>query len=136
MMSTTKIFLLVGAIIAVIVIPLLILYLTNPVIFGDHTGVIENIIVDLPAGYMVALVLDYTFRHREEKERDRVARVGLSETSCVLNRLLTTFASMVKAASDSFQPNTMEELFESRSTELVSLHLHLNANAPMLTPIT
>jgi len=134
--STKKIFVLFGVIVCIITVTLLIVYIVFPSIFGRYTGIVENIIVDLPSAYIIAVVLDLTFRLRQEKAVATIAKVGLSEASSIINGILSLFGNMVKASSDGFVPTTIRELFSEESSALISLHLGLDRNAPVTPAVS
>ncbi len=129
-MSTTKIFIIFGIFVVIITFPLIILYIWFPELLGRYTGLVENIIVGLIGAIVVATALDFTLRRRQEKALEKVARVGLSQASQIINRMMSLFAGMVKASSDGFVPSKIEELFGDKASELISLHLALRENAP------
>jgi len=135
-MSTTKIFIIFGVCVAIVTAPLIITYVWFPIILGRYISIVENIIAGLIGAYLVALALDFTLRHRQEKAAEKVARVGLSEASQTINAMIALFASMVKASSEGFTPSTMEDLFGSKAAELISLHLALGSRAPVTSSIT
>lgn len=130
-LSTTKVFVLFGLFVGIVTITLIIILVGFPSTLGRYTGVVENVVVDLPSAYIIAIVLDFTFRRRQEKAAETISRVGLSEVSSIINGVLGLFGSMVKASSEGFIPSTIEELFGKESAELISLHLSLDGNAPV-----
>lgn len=134
-MSTTKVFIIFGICVLVVIIPLTVLYVWFPSIIGRYNDIIENIIVGLPGAYVVALALDFTLRRRQERALAKVARVGLTETSRTINHILSFFASMIKASSTEFKPSTIDDLFSIKAAELISLHLALDRPAPVTSKI-
>lgn len=135
-MSTTKIFVIFGICVAVLTIPLIVMYIWFPLVLGRHISLVENIIVGAIGTYVVALALDFTLRRRQEKAVEKVARVALSEASQSINRMMSLFSSMIKASSDGFVPSTIEDLFGAKSIDLISLHLALSSRAPVTSNIT
>ncbi|MBU2535539.1 MAG: hypothetical protein KKD83_05160 [Chloroflexi bacterium] len=135
-MSTTKIFVIFGICVAILTIPLIVMYIWFPLLLGRHISLVENIIVGTIGTYVVALALDFTLRRRQEKAVIKVARIALSEASQSINRMMSFFAGMIKASSDGFVPTTIEELFSARSMDLIFLHLSLSNNAPVTPKIT
>lgn len=133
--STTRIFVIFGIFVVIVTVPLLFLYVWNPAMLGRFISLVENIIIGLPGAYIVALALDFTIRRRQERAMERVARVGLSEASQAINRMMSLFAGMVKASSDGFIPSTIEDLFGTNATELISFHLGLDKRAPVFPEI-
>jgi len=135
-MSTTKIFIIFGICVAVLTIPLIVMYIWFPLVLGRHISLVENIIVGTIGTYVVALALDFTLRRRQEKAVEKVARVALAETSQNINGMMSLFASMIKASSDGFVPSTIEDLFGAKAMDLISLHLSLSSRAPVTSNIT
>lgn len=135
-MSTTKIFISFGVFVAIITVPLTIIYIRSPIIFGRYINIVENSIVGLIGAYLVAIALDFTLRHRQEKAAEKVARIGLSEASQQINAMLVLFALMVKASSKGFTPSTIEDLFGSKAAELISFHLALGSHGPVVPIMT
>jgi hypothetical protein len=95
-------------------------------LFKDLVG---NIIAGIIGGVLITIALDLILRNRQQKSIDKVARIGVSEISVQVNRLMALLASMVKAASDGFVPNNFVSLFGRESAELISLHLGLDKKA-------
>ena len=135
-MSTTKIFIIFGVCVVVVTAPLIIMYFRFPEALGRYTGLAENVIVGLIGAYIVALSLDFTLRRRQEKATEKVAIVGLTEASRRINRMIALFGSLFKASSDGFIPSSMEELFDAKAADLLSLHLAINGRAPVIPNIT
>lgn len=129
-MSTTKVFFIFGAIVFIVTFPLIVLYIWFPVLLGRYNNLVENIIVGMIGTFIVALAVDFTLRRRQEKAAEKVARVGLSQASQGINRILELFAYMIKASSDGFIPQTIDELFGNQAAELISLHLGLSSHYP------
>jgi len=134
-MSTTKIFVVFGICVSIVIIPLSVLYICFPSILGRYDSIVGNIIVGLFGAYIVALALDFTLRRRQEKSLENIAKVGLTETSQVINQMLSFFASMIKASSNRYKPSNIDDLFSSEAAELISLHLALDYNAPVTSKI-
>jgi len=135
-MSTTNIFVIFGICVAILTIPLIVIYISFPLILGRYINLVENIIVGTIGTYVVALALDFTLRRRQEKAVEKVARVALSEASQSINGMMSLFASMIKASSDGFVPTTIDDLFGPKSIDLISLHLALSSHAPVTSNIT
>lgn len=135
-MSTTKIFIIFGVCVAIIVIPLITLYAWFPSVLGRHVGLVENAIVGIIGAFLVAFSLDFTLRRRQEKALEKVAIVGLAELSQTTNRMIALFGCIFKASSDGFIPSTIDQLFDTRAADLLSLHLSIDSRAPEYTNIT
>lgn len=134
-MSTARIFTIFGICVAFVTIPLISLYIWFPDILGRHVSLIGNIIVGAIGAYIVAFALDFSLRRRQEKAMEKVAIVGLAEASTKFNRLIALFGSIFKAASDGFIPSTIDELFDAKAADLLSLHLDINGRAPVTSGI-
>lgn len=134
-MSTTRIIILFIIFFAIITIPLVVIYIWFSHLLGRYESLVENIIASLVFGLVIALLLDFTIRRRQEKSLEKVARVGLSEASHQANRIIGLFAAMIKASSSGFRPKHIDELFGPEAAELISLHLDLRKPAPV-TPNT
>ena len=87
-MSTSKIFVIFGVFVVIVTFPLIIFYVYFPGMLGKYLGLAENIIVGMVGAFIVALALDFTQRRRQERAVEKVARVGLSETSQAINKML------------------------------------------------
>ena len=135
-MSTTKIFIIFGIFVFILTVPLLIIYIWFPIVLGRYASLVENVIVGTIGAYVVAFALDFILRLRQEKAVEQVARVGLTEVSTKFNRLIALFGSIFKAASDGFIPSTIDELFDAKAADLLSLHLDMNGRAPVTSGIT
>jgi len=131
-MSTTKIIVLFIVCVVLLTIPLVIMYVWFAPSLGRYTSLVENIIASLIFGVIIALLLDFTIRRRQEKSLEKVARVGISEASHQANRIIGLFATMIKASSSGFCPKRIDELFGHEAAELVSLHLDLHKPAPVM----
>lgn len=134
-MSTTRIIAVVIFFAAIIVIPLVIIYIWFPLTLGRYIGLVENIIAGVIGGLIITLLIDFTIRRREKNALEKVARVGLSEASHQVNRMMGLFAAMVKASSTGFIPKSMDELFDAEAADLISLHLDLYKPAPVTPQI-
>ncbi len=135
-MSTTKLFIIFGLCAAVFVIPLIILYIWFPFVLGRHVGLVENAIVGIIGAYVVALSLDFTLRRRQEKALEKVAIIGLTDLSQTINRMIALFGSIFKASSDGFIPSTIDQLFDTKAADLLSLHLSIDSRAPVVPETT
>ena len=135
-MSTTRIFVIAGIGVAVITIPLIIIYIGFPLILGRYVSLAENAIVGIIGTYAVAFSLDFIIRRRQEKAAEKVAIVGLTELSRTINRMIALFGSIFKASSDGFIPTTIDQLFDTRAADLLSLHLSIDSNAPVVPKAT
>jgi hypothetical protein len=134
-MSTTRIFVTFGIIVAVVTVPLIVLYVWFPAALGRFTGLAENVIVGMIGAFIVAIALDFTARRRQEKSAEKIAKVGLNEASQIINKMLSLFGMMIKASSNGFIPSTIEELFGAEAQELISLHLWLDKQASTSTSV-
>ncbi len=134
-MSTTRIFVVFGIVVAVVTVPLLVLYVWFPSVLGRHIGLATDVIVGTIGAYLVALALDFTLRRRQEKSLEKVASVGLAETSQAVNSMIALFGTIAKASSDGFVPSTIDDLFGSEAAGLLSLHLALDSVAPVSSEI-
>jgi len=112
------------------------MYVRFPIILGRYISIVENIIAGLIGAYLVALALDFTLRHRQEKATEKVAIVGLTEASRRINRMIALFGSIFKASSDGFIPSTIDEIFDAKAADLLSLHLAIDNRAPVTSAIT
>ncbi len=81
---------------------------------------------------LISFLLDFTLRHRQEMQLNKVAAIGLSEASVQVNRLIDLIASMIKASSDGWIPKTIDNLFNDEASELLSFHLDLGKPAPVI----
>lgn len=135
-MSTTKIFIIFGVCVAVLTIPLIILYIWFPFVLGRHISLAENAIVGIIGAYVIAFSLDFILRRRQEKALERVAIVGLAELSQTINRMIALFGSIFKASSDGFVPSTTDQLFDAKAADFLSLHLSIDSYAPTVAKIT
>jgi len=131
-MSTTKIFIIFGVCVLIIIAPLMILYFGFPETLGRFSGLVENTIAGLIGALLVAILLDFTIRRRQEKANEKVARVGLSEVAVSIDRILILFGNIYKASSDEYLPSSLEELFDDKATNLLSLHLAIKEQDPTI----
>ncbi len=134
-MSTTKVFVIFGVIVFALACLLWVLEISFPSMLGRYIGLVENFVVTMVGAYVVAIVLDFTLQRSQEKAREKVAKVGISEASQVINRMMSLFTMMVKASSNGFIPSTIKELFGIEAAGLISLHLNLDKPAPVTSSI-
>lgn len=110
----------------------MILYFGFPETLGRFSGLVENTIAGLIGALLVAILLDFTIRRRQEKANEKVARVGLSEVAVSIDRILILFGNIYKASSDEYLPSSLEELFDDKATNLLSLHLAIKEQDPTI----
>lgn len=128
-MSTTKVFIIFGVFVIIVTFPLIVMDIWFHTMLGRYVGLVENIIAGMIGAFIVALALDFSLRTRQEKAAEKVAKIGLSQASQVINRMLSLLAGMIKVSSNGFIPSTIEELFGAEAQELISLHLALGKRA-------
>ncbi|MDO8717162.1 MAG: hypothetical protein Q7J73_10220 [Dehalococcoidales bacterium] len=131
-MSSTKIIVVFAVGTIVLIIPLVAIYIWYPTLLGRYTGLAENVIAGVIGGLLISLFLDYTLRRRQEIALEKVARVGLSEASQMVNRIIDLFAQMVKASSTDFVPTSLGDLFNHQAAVQISSHLALDKGAPVM----
>lgn len=103
---------------------------------GNYVSLVENAIVQMAGTVIVVLAVDLVVRLRENAARARVARVGISELAICTNRLVDLFASLIKASSMDWIPQTFEDLFGDTAAELISHRLELARPAPVFPKTT
>ncbi len=135
-MSPTRIIIIFAICLTVLMIPLLTIYIWWRTLLGSYVGMVENVIAAVISALLITLLLDFTLRRRQEMTLEKVARIGLTEASQKINRMIALFGSIFKAASDGFIPSTIDELFNAKAADLLSLHLALESPAPVLPAIT
>lgn len=135
-MSPTKIILIATICIIILISPLLFIYFLHPTILGRYTGLVENIIAGVISGLLITWLLDIILRRRQQISQEKVARIGLTETSQTINRMIALFGTIFKASSDGKIPSTIDELFDAEAANLLSLHLDINSHAPVISDIS
>lgn len=87
------------------------------------------------AALVIGLVaLGLVIRHEIDKRKvsQRVTKIALTRCTQTVNALIHLLAGQVKAASDGFIPHSFDELLSDKSAEMISLHLDISKEAPIV----
>lgn len=80
------------------------------------------------------IALGFIIRHeiRSRGVRRQVTKIALTRSSQAINALVDLLAKQVKAASDGFIPGKFDELFSNKAVEIISFHLDISKDAPVI----
>jgi hypothetical protein len=81
---------------------------------------------------VIALALAVTHEIRNREIRRQATRIALTRTTQTINDLVHLLVQQVKAASDGFTPSNFDELFSNRAAEIISFHLNISKEAPIV----